>query len=200
MADQIRSIVGAYAEEQLKFDPFTHAVTTIAQQHRLLHDGFFFVTSGKQTAWATATSKLFLLRVPALVFPHVQTMKLSFGRGDIDFEAFEGATVSATGTALPLQNPNRNSTNTPDLELYAEPTVTDDGTSIFTLWTPPTAAGVGQSANGVEGVGQGSEWILKAGTDYIVRMTNNSGALIDWSYEFAWYEVGYVLNDRVEVP
>lgn len=199
MADQIRPIVGLYEEEQLKFDPYSHAVTTIEQQHRLLHDGFYFVASGKETAWLTATSRLFLLRVPASTHPHVQTMSLTFGRGDIDFTAYEAPTVSAVGTPIVTHNPNRQSANTPDLELYAEPTVTDDGEEIFTLWTPPTAVGVGQSASGIHGVGQGSEWILAQGTDYFVRMTNNSGATIDWSYEFAWYEVGYVMNRRVEV-
>ncbi len=35
-------------EEAAKFDPHAHAVTVIAEQHRLIHDGMFFQASGKQ--------------------------------------------------------------------------------------------------------------------------------------------------------
>jgi len=197
MTDRVR-LKEYGSEERYKFDPIAHAVTVIQEQHRLLHDGFMFQTSGKQTGWLDTTSEEFLIRCPAACFPHVQTMLLNFGKGDIDFLAFEGPTVTDPGTALTAQNPNRASSNTPDLLLYATPTTSADGTQIFTLWTPPTATGVGQSANGVRGIGQGSEWVLAPSTDYLVRLTNNSGATIDWSYEFAWYEVGYLHNKTVD--
>lgn len=180
-----------HTEERYKFDLRTHAVTVIQEQHRLLHDGFYFQTSGKQTAWLDATEKKFLLRTPILTFPHIQLMKLNFGKGDIDFVAYEDATVAVDGTPLPVVNPNRNSAETEALLLFGEPTITDNGTQIFELWVPPTATGVGQSANGIEGVGQASEWILKPSCDYLVVLTNNSGTTISFSYEFAWYEIGY---------
>ena len=178
-------------EENRKFDKLSHSVTTITEQHRLIHDGMFFNTSGKQTAWADATTKEFLIVPPAGCFPHIQTMVLNFGKGDIDFEAYEGPTITDNGTAIPVRNVNRNSDNTPDLAMYATPTTTDDGDMKFQLWVPPTSTGNGQSANGIAGVGQGSEWILKPETPWLVRLTNNSGATIDWSYEFSWYELSY---------
>ena len=197
MADQIRSIVTAHEEEQLKFDAYAHAVTVIAEPHRLVHDGFYFNTTGKQLAWAAGTDKKFLIRTAAGNFPHVQAMLLNFAAGDVDFVAYEGPTVSAAGTQLDAVNVNRASSNTPDLGLYAEPTVTDNGTLIFTLWAP--TSGDGKKLNGVEGVGQGTEWILNQSTDYLIVLTNNNAVEIDWSYEFAWYEIGYVINNREEV-
>ena len=178
-------------ERKRQYDQFAHAVTVIQEQHRLIHDGMFFTTSGKQTGFADATSVEFLISPPAGCFPHIQSMVLNFGRGDIDFEAYEGPTVTDNGTALPTRNVNRNSTNTPALNLYANPTTTDDGVMGFQLWVPPTGTGTGQSANGTAGVGQGSEWILKPETQWLVRLTNNSGSTIDWSYEFSWYELSY---------
>jgi hypothetical protein len=151
----------------------------------------FYQTSGKQTAFANGATLDFLLAVPAGTYPHVQTMILTFGRGDIDFVAYEDTTVSANGSALTLQNVNRTSSNTPSLALYASPTVTDPGTQIFELWVPPTTTGTGQSANGIAGIGQGSEWILNDDRNYLVRITNNSGVSVDWSYEFSWYEIDY---------
>lgn len=175
---------------EFAFDPYVNAMTVIQEQHRMVHDGFFFQTSGKQTAWLDATSKRFLIDVPAGAFPHIQSMVLNFGRGDIDFVAYEGATTSDDGTLIPEQNVNRISSNTPDILLYAEPTVTDQGTQLFTLWAPPTGTGTGQSANGVSGIGQASEWILNQSTKYLIVLTNNSGSTINWSYEFSWYEIG----------
>lgn len=181
----------AQIAETKSYDPYAYAVTVIQEQHRLIHDGYYYQTSGKETALANAGVVDFLLTVPAGTFPHIQTMKLNFGRGGIDFVAYEGTTVSGNGSAITTQNVNRNSSNTPSLELYSGPTVTDVGTPIFTLWVPPTATGTGQSADGVAGIGQGSEWMLAPSTNYLVRITNNSGSTIDWSYEFSWYEIGY---------
>ena len=182
---------GAGDEEVRKFDKLAHAVTTITEQHRLIHDGMYFNTSGKQTGWLDGTTKTFLVSPPAGCFPHVQAMKLNFGKGDIDFVAYEGPTVSDNGSELTGVNVNCASSKTPDLNLYAGPTTTDNGTHKFTLWVPPTGTGTGQSASGIEGIGQGSEWILNQSVPWLIVMTNNSGSTIDWSYEFSWYEVGY---------
>jgi len=175
---------------EFTYDQFVPATTVIDGSHRMVHDGYFFQTSGKQTGFINGADKHFFINVPARCYPHIQTMVLNFGRGDIDFVAFENPTVSAVGTPITAMNVNRGSDNTPDLELYAEPTVTDDGTNIFTLWAPPTGTGTGQSANGIAGVGQAGEWLLKPSNTYLIRLTNNSGATIDWSYEFSWYEPG----------
>ena len=51
----------------------------------------------------------------------------------------------------------------------------------------------------IAGIGQGSEWILKPETPWLIRLTNNSGATIDWSYEFSWYEISYDENTRVSI-
>ena len=191
MADNFRPMDRQRQNRVKQYDPLVHAQTTIDSAHRMIHDGFFFNTSGKETGWTNGTTKEFLISPPAGCYPHVQAMVLNFGRGDIDFEAYEGPTITDNGTALTVRNVNRNSDNTPDLDLYASPTTTDDGTMEFQLWVPPTSTGTGQSSNGIEGVGQGSEWILKPSTPWLVRLTNNSGATIDWSYEFSWYEIGY---------
>jgi len=177
--------------EAKSYDPFVFAQTVIDESHRMIHDGFLYSQTGKGTGWANAGVLDFLISVPAATFPHVQVMKLNFGRGDIDLVAYEGTTTSNDGTGLTVQNVNRNSSNTPATALYSSPTVTDPGTQIFTLWIPPTSTGTGLSANGIEGVGQGSEWLLAPETKYLIRLTNNSGSTIDWSHEFSWYEVDY---------
>ena len=172
-------------------DSISQANTVIDAFHRNIHEGFVYTTTGKQTALTNGSSVEFLIDVPALTWPHIQSMRLNFGRGDIDFVIYEGPTVSANGSELTYQNVNRNSSNTPDLNLYSGPTTSADGTLIYTLWIPPTGTGTGQSGNGISDSGQGNEWVLAPSTQYLARITNNSGATIDWSYEFTWYELDF---------
>ena len=177
-------------EMSMAFDTYANAFTIINEQHRMVHDGMFFQASGKQTGWLDGTEKKFLIVTGDGNYPHIQNMLLNFGAGGVDFVAYEDATTSSDGSAMTVQNVNRASSNTPACTLFAEPTVTDDGDLIFTLWAPPTATGQGKTANGVEGIGQGSEWVLNANSKYLIVMTNNSGGTISWSYEFSWYEIG----------
>lgn len=176
--------------EKEAYDNYSSAFTVIDSDHRHVHDGRLFTTSGKNTNWSTGTSLSFLISPPADCTPHVKTMDLNFGRGDIDFVAYEGPTITDNGTPLTAQNVNRNSSTTPLLNLFANPTTSDNGELEFQLWVPPTSTGVGKSANGVTGVGQGGEWILAPETPWLIVLTNNSGVTIDWSYEFSWYEIG----------
>jgi len=190
MPDNFRRLQ-ASDEEMRKFDPFVHAVTTITSPHRMAHDGFMFHASGKVTGMVDSNVDEFLLVTAAGNFPHLQRMRFDFGRGDIDVQAYEGATTSNDGTPIVIHNTNRNSSHTADLSFNSAPTLTGDGTLIHTTWAPPTANGVGQSAQGVSNIEAGEEWILQPSTKYLIRVTNNSGGTISYRWELLFYEVGY---------
>ena len=180
------------AEEMKKFDPYTHAVTVISDPHRLTHDGMVFHSSGKMTALGIAASLDFLLVAPPANIPlHLHRVRMTFGAGDVDLVAYEGTTTSAQGTVVSSFNLNRNSVNTPQMVITSAPTVTDVGTEIHFQWAPPTAAGQGQSPQGIGDVEQGEEWILIPDEQYLFRVTNNSGSIIDVAYELMWFEVTY---------
>jgi hypothetical protein len=178
-------------EEARKFDQFAHAVTTIEEVHRLTHDGMVFHSSAKVTGLADAGVYDLLVAVPAGAFPHFQRLQVTAGRGDIDLNVYEDTTTSADGTTVPVFNVNRNSARTPSSVVTHTPTVTGVGTLIHTQWIQPTATGVGQSPAGIVGETNGEEWVLKPSTKYLVRLTNNSGATIDFRYEMLFYEIGY---------
>ena len=122
---------------------------------------------------------------------HLTHIGLHAGRGDIDIELFEDVTVSANGTLLNEKNANRASSVTPDMLIYRDPTVTADGTLLFTEWMTPTSTGRGSSAEGLGSDALQTEWVLLHDHDYEIKMTNNSGATIDYQYEISWYEIGY---------
>lgn len=173
-------------------DPYHFATTQIDELHRLIHDGMVFHASDKLTGLANGATVDMLLRVPAGLYPHLNRVLLSFGGGDIDILYYEAPTTSAPGTEITeKRNTNRNSSNTASLELYSGPTVTDVGERLGTIWVPPTAGGIGAQA-GVADVSPNEEWVLKTGTDYLLRITNNSGGTINWRYEFLWYELSYL--------
>jgi hypothetical protein len=179
-------------EEARKFDQFAHAVTTIEELHRLTHDGMVYHTSAKVLSLADAGVYDILIAVPAGTFPHFQRLQLTVGRGDVDIDMYEGTTTSADGTVVGSFNVNRNSTNTASTVTSHTPTITGDGTQIHTQWLAPTATGVGGSVPaGIVGETNGEEWVLKPNTKYLIRVTNNSGATINFRYEMLFYEISY---------
>ena len=172
-------------------DDLTGAAVAIEELHHMVHEGFVFHGSGKVTGMVDANVDDFLIVTAANNIPHVQSFNLSFGSGDIDVQVYEGATASDDGTPESLFNTNRNSLITPDLVMNSAPTITGVGTLIHTGWVVPTAAGIGQSPEGITAEGTGEEWILKPSTKYLVRITNNSGDTIDYRWEILFYEIGY---------
>lgn len=170
-------------------DEFSGGLITITEPHALIHDGVVYHMSQKLTGIVNGASVDFLLKVPALTYPHIHKMRAAVGSGDVDFYSYEGTTVSADGTPITTDNLNRNSSNTASMLMFGSPTVTDVGTEIHNLWIPPTAAGVGQTQNGVSDAEAGEEWILKPSTNYLHRMTNNSGATISAWVEIMFYEL-----------
>jgi hypothetical protein len=179
-------------EERRKFAPDVHAVTTMPHLHRVGHDGFLYHASGKVTGMVDTNVDDFLIVTPASPEVNFSSVGLKVGEGDVDIQVYEDTTVSAAGSALTELNTNRNSSNTPGTVLTFGPTVTGVGTLIHTDWIPPTATGIGATPGGASTIGgKGEEWILKPSSNYMIRITNNSGATIAYQWEMAWYEPDY---------
>lgn len=170
-------------------DPYSGALSFISEPHMLIHQGKMFHMTTKTPDIANTASVDFLMRVPAGVYPHLHVFRINVGGGDIDIVTHEGADITAPGTAIDTHNINRVSSNTPELLMYANPTVNTDGTEIHRIWIPPTANGQGNSSQGVSGADAGEEWIMAPSTDYLQRITNNSGSTIKAWVEMLWYEL-----------
>jgi hypothetical protein len=192
MADNFRE---HYADElQRAMDFRAHALTTIDEMHRMGHDGFVYHASGKVTGMIADNVDDFLIVSAAGNFPHFQRLRFNFERGDIDIQVYEGTTVTDDGVEITAFNTNRNSSNTPAMKLYSGPTVSAAGTLVHTSWIVPTPTDVGQDKSvGIVGETNGEEWLLAPSTNYMVRITNNSGATLAYAYEALWYEIGYLL-------
>ena len=94
-------------------------------------------------------------------------------------QILEGGSVSADGTPVTPVNNDRDSTNTAELEPYANPTVTDDGTQIIKF-----KVGEGKTS----GVNAFHHKIkAKTNTIYLFKLVSEEGAR--WiDIDFYWYE------------
>lgn len=102
----------------------------------------------------------------------------------IDIELFENPTVTDNGTPLVPINRNRYSANTSSANIYSGATVTDDGDRLHI--TRIVGTGTGANTTGeIEGLPV--EWILGGGNTYVLKVTNN-GATAAMLYQFFWYE------------
>lgn len=174
-------------------DPFAHALTVINETHRLSHDGMVFSYTHKFLTVVNGATARMILAPGAAQHPHINQMRITVGAGDIDIVAYENPTVTSYGTTVPnggKPNVNRSSTNLAELAIYENVTVSAQGSSLHRTWIPPTGTGQGNTF-GVLNVTAGEEWILKPGDEYLIEVTNNSGATIDMALDMLWYEVNY---------
>jgi hypothetical protein len=153
--------------------------------HKKCHDGVFYTHSSLHAALADNANLNHLIRVGANA---AHTSFSISGGGDAYFYLYEDTTVSSNGTAAFVFNANRSSANT-NLTLINEgPTITADGTQLLSALLIGGAGG--NAVGGTDGspVRLGSEIILDANTNYLLRLTNKSGQARDFSISIGWYE------------
>jgi len=107
------------------------------------------------------------------------------GIGDGDIELFENGTISV-GNAITPVDLNRITANTAATVFAEGPTVSAAGTSIF---KGKLIGGIKNSALPAEFVGQAA-LVLKVSEDYLIRITNESGAASDYSIRMVFREGG----------
>jgi hypothetical protein len=151
----------------------------------MVHDGYMFHASGRVVDLGVGADLELLLAVPAGCYPHIQKIVFHLEGAPMDVAVYEGTTTSADGTAVTTKNTNRNSALTPDAVLTHTPTITGDGALMHDRYIPTAGKDVGQLAGSLF-----EEWILAADTKYLIRLSNDTGAIADLSYEVLWYEIG----------
>ena len=167
----------------LPVDTYSGAVKTIDYEHSRIHYGEGFLVNGKHTVANGATS-YFLLKNPAANYPHLRVIGLTTTAGPMDIYLFESPTTSADGSTVSRINYNRNSATVPSLEVFSGPTVSVDGTQLEYLLVTGTKHDAGSGMDGAQ-----TEFILKASTNYLIKVTNNSGTSANYALKLFWYEV-----------
>ena len=151
------------------------AVPVIDSDHSRIHKWQGYSASNKFTGLNTGDSFDILLRNPAFNFPHLRVFEFDSDKSPWDIMLYEAPSTTDDGIAIIFNNLSRNSSNTPDLLGFTEPTVTNAWTQLeFHLITWTKASG-GSSQGAV------TERNLKTDTDYLVRFTAGAnGTTIGW--------------------
>lgn len=163
----------------------THIPITATQvfDHAMIHQGLGF-TYSENHAGILSAGTVDLLLVTGDKPVHMRVLKVSSTGSPISALYYEDAVTSAQGTAEAIGNNNRTSTKTSECTLTSTPTVTDVGNLMGADIYP--SQGGGQS--GSSGTLAGGEWILKAGTQYLIRFTNDDNSASDIAINMFWYE------------
>jgi hypothetical protein len=162
-------------------------VIAIADAHHENEVGNMYQVGHYDAAVANTASLEILIRTGSTLSLH-SVFATNVG-GDSVAYLFEAPTVTVVGTTITPINNNRNSANTAEGLFYHTPTTTADGTPLNNGTFIPGGSG-GNAVGGSAGssIRDGGEIILKPNTDYLVRITNISGAAKNISLTHLFYE------------
>jgi len=159
---------------------WTYTMPLITYEHDAVHRDVMIV--GQMYLAGVTGAQNLLIKTPATLEVHLTIGVTSSVGARVQF--FEGTVVSADGTAMLASRANRKSTKTITAETFVSPTVTTAGTELAGGYT---AGGSGGTASGGSFVHKDAEWVLKAGTNYLIRVTPVASATL--SVNLGWYEV-----------
>lgn len=189
--EELESGISVNSNSQLKTTPYgstgieakqdrsTGAMACIDYEHSEIHAGdHYFIKDWSDIAGSTTVD--FLVVTPNTTKWAHMVLEFSF-EAEANITVYEGATTSANGTAITINNRQRNSVNTAGITAFTGPTVTTTGTSIARY-----KAGTGKSAGGE--VRAAAELVLKQNTKYLIRVINDTVTTNWCDYLADWYE------------
>lgn len=168
---------GEYAKQ---VDANTGAFHVIDHKIKELHDGHTFTSGYRQDSLADQASLLIGIQTGSKE-AHIEGTVTVGGNAFMDIAAF--VTFSNDGTPVYVARKNGNSTIAPTTAVYLNPVVNDAGITILTDFIP---GGTKSKASG--GGGEADNWGLMPNSNYLITITNKSGAAIALSIILDWIE------------
>lgn len=163
-------------------------IRTNTELQSAVHDGvlFSYATHG---AIAASTSLILLGRVGAKQV-HFDGFDMDISQGPFLIEMFESPTITAVGTQQTPSRRNRANNTASTMLLYSGTTVSANGTLI----SDDLMLLAGQGVNILSGTATIDDgWVLKANTDYIIKLTNQAASETNYNANFAWHEPTYIV-------
>jgi hypothetical protein len=153
-----------------------------------LHDGNMYSFTNHGTI-AAGASLILLVRI-GYKQVHFDGFSMDISQSPFLIEMFEAPTVTTTGTLQTVSNRNRASANTPTMSLYTGAAVFANGTLI----ADDLLLIAGQGSNVLSGSSSiDNGWVLKANTDYIIKLTNQAGITTSYNTNLTWNEATYIV-------
>ena len=155
------------------------------------------ITSARAVHWRIRESKEWLggycwsgVEDAASVYLHIKVgAKSAHGVGSMSSDGksqvflYESPTTTDDGTGLSEFCMNRETVVAPTVTLFRDPTVSADGTELECGVT-------GQAGKFTAGGGtiSGAYWLLKPNTNYLIKVTNDSGGVAGIAIHYEWHE------------
>lgn len=189
--EELANGISVNSNSQLKTTPYgstgiearqdrsTGAMACIDYEHLEIHAGDHYFIKDWSDIAGSATVDFLVVTPNTTKWAHM-VIEFSF-EAEANITVYEGATTSANGTAITINNRQRNSVNTAGVTAFTGPTVITTGTSIARY-----KAGAGKSAGGE--VRAAAELILKQDTKYLIRVVNDTVTTNWCDYIADWYE------------
>jgi len=168
------------------YDDYVDCNGVIEAEHKQIHLGRHFFICGFETENNNGTIIFIVVTPNSDIYTHM-TFEIQ-GTSQTEIYIYEGSTYNpATGTAGTPLNNNRNSTTTSSLTVVKDPTITADGTLLFSQ--SKGLGGATPNAADSEGITRRErEIILKKNTVYQFKIVSKDNTNII-SYCGEWYEV-----------
>lgn len=155
----------------------SNALRTIDSRHAAIHDGRHFVAHDFALSVALSATVVYVLVTDGTA--HHFNWEVS-SDGGVKVDIYEGVTTTNNGTALPVYNRNRTSSNPSHMTAFKTPSGLSGGTQIFGTGSTSKSGGLQTSV---------SEFILKPNTKYSFVLTAYSNN-VNIATALDWYELG----------
>ena len=176
---------------ELLVDEISRARITIETEHARLHQGLGFDFSDRLLAVPAGTTTYILIK-PNGVITHLRRFHVHSSSSPIQVQLFESPAGTDDGN-IQTKGINRKRFSgfggqlgdpfvTP-LNIYYNPTVTDDGTRLRI----DAVEGKKQDAGDAEGIGV--EWIFEPSKVYLIKLENETVGSINYLIDMFWYHV-----------
>jgi len=187
--------------ERTKFDPLSRSVSMITEEHRMVHEGFFFYCYAAILGLANDAHKYMVIRTGD-VPPHFKGIDIQASQGGVNFTLYERAETSPqfdpldlSPNAVPIvvNNANFLSGNVSGLRPYTmdePPPWSPLGEHKGTLQLPVQSAAAKGSVTGDTKV---PEVVMQANRDYLIDVHNDPAATgaVDVFIQFSHYEINW---------
>jgi len=157
------------------------SIVNIRDIHRRIINSKEFFVSQRFTTVADDGTAMFHIKVDSTKSAHGHISIEADGKCHVDF--YENPTTSADGTALNELCMNRETDATPTVAVFHTPTKSVNGTLLE--YGILGSAGKFTLAGGAQ---TQAYWLLKPNEQYLVLVTNKSGADVDIVIDYTWHE------------
>jgi len=158
-----------------------------------IHNGnaYSFGTDSTIIGAIPASSSIYLLGITGDKQVHFDLFSGRFQKGGIKLWLYEDAITTANGTLQTTHNMLFQSSNISTLQLYAAPTITNNGNEKVSEFFPLT--GLGVNVTPVDGEIAGGR-VLKANTKYMFRVQNTDTSTCSFGVNFIWHDADVLLG------